>query len=1291
MTTVVPGRWRVLWRHAWHSVAVLLALLAVGNGIGSLLLPMVEQHPADVAAWLSERAGRPVAFDRLQTEWTRRGPLLRLSNLRVGDPARPLQIGDAELQIAQYSGLLPGRSFTELRLRGLDLTLQRHANGQWQVRGLPGQQQDSGDPLDALSHLGELQLTQAKLRVLAPDLHVDLHLPRIDLRLQVNGRQVRAGARAWLHPAATPFDIAGELDRRSGDGRVYVGSRQVNLADVGSKVPLGGMRFLSGRGRLQGWASLRAYRVTAVRADAGLLNVRLQGAPLEVGQAAPKRDVGELVLAANWAGRLQDWRLQVHRLRMGDGAERQALDGLSLAGGTTYALQAKQVQLAPLLQLVALSNAVPVGLRHWLQTTQPAVQLENLQLRGTQQGALRLSAGMRDFRFNPVGNAPGMRGVSGWLQADQEGLRLRFDRGVQVAFDWPAGFGVVHRFHLDGEAVMWRDGKGWTIQTPGLAIHGGALQVQARGGIGLQNDGSHPHLDIAADIGDVPIAMAHGFWIHHLMPKSTVQWLDGALQGGRLRNVHAIVAGDLDDWPFRNEPGLAGAGTFRADTHIENGTVKFQPDWPAAQHLNADVSFVADGFTVNGQAQLAQVPVSSLQAGIARFGQAELQVDASTTGDARHYLGMLRASPLHKDYGEVMDHLQAAGPTQAQFHMLLPLHHAAPAPVIDGTVSLAGVRLGETRYQLDFEQVRGQARFDRGGFDATALQVRYDGAPGVLALRAGPHARDPAQAFEAELQLQASIDHLLSKAGNLDWLKPYLEGRSYWAVTMQVPRQSTQGSTPPARLHMQSDLVGTVFQLPAPLRKPAAEALPASVDIQLPVERGQIQASLGKLLALRSQTLNGKTGLRVQLGGGEVPAAPAQGLLISGRVEALDALDWIGLASGGQAHGGLPLQRIDVQAAKLNLLGAEFAETRLQVLPAAQGIAVQVQGNKIAGALRVPEQAGASVTGRFERLYWALPPANPANPAPVATRTVALQTERPGAVAMEPPAKPAPTSKYNPAAIPPLVLDVADLRVGSTTLGAARFRSSPNGSGLRLDEFRTSGGKQRLTASGSWQGRDAAARTQLRLSVDSDDVGGLVSGLGLGEQLAGGKGRLTADASWTGGPEAFDVTILDASLHATVRDGRLPEIEPGAGRMLGLLGVGQLRRRLTLDFSDIFRKGFVFDQLQGDVRLTQGNARTDNLSIKGPAADLNLQGSVNLRSRRFDQTVEVLPRSGGLLTAVGALAGGPVGAAVGAVANAVLDKPMQGIGAKTYRITGPWDTPKVEVLPRNKSTDKPEH
>ena len=58
----------------------------------------------------------------------------------------------------------------------------------------------------------------------------------------------------------------------------------------------------------------------------------------------------------------------------------------------------------------------------------------------------------------------------------------------------------------------------------------------------------------------------------------------------------------------------------------------------------------------------------------------------------------------------------------------------------------------------------------------------------------------------------------------------------------------------------------------------------------------------------------------------------------------------------------------------------------------------------------------------------------------------------------------------------------------------------------------------------------------------------------------------------------------------------------------------------------------------------------------------------------------MLPSTGSLLTVAGAIAGGPVGAAIGAAADAVLQKPMGQIGARTYHVTGPWSDPRVEVI-----------
>jgi uncharacterized protein YhdP len=246
-------------------------------------------------------------------------------------------------------------------------------------------------------------------------------------------------------------------------------------------------------------------------------------------------------------------------------------------------------------------------------------------------------------------------------------------------------------------------------------------------------------------------------------------------------------------------------------------------------------------------------------------------------------------------------------------------------------------------------------------------------------------------------------------------------------------------------------------------------------------------------------------------------------------------------------------------------------------------------------------------------------------------------------------------------------------------------RTRPVAAGFRIEQLQMRAAKQRIDVSGDWLGRGADARTRMRVAIDSDDFGDLMSGFGFSGQLAGGDGTATFDAHWAGSPAAFTVHTVEGTLALDAKDGRLVEIEPGAGRVLGLLSVAQLPKRLTLDFRDFFSKGFAFNRIDGHVRVAGGSARSDDLRIDGPAAQISIRGVADLRAQTFDQTIEVLPKAGNLLTAVGAIAGGPIGAAIGAAANAVLKKPLGQLGAKTYRVTGPWKEPKVEVIGREQS------
>lgn len=1261
MPTPLRRRLRLARRGAIYGIAVVLVCMAVVLGIASQVLPLAERHPDRIAAWLSERAGRPVAFDAVKTQWTRRGPLLQLDGLRLGEGDAGVRIGQAEVLVSMYGGLLPGRSFTELRLRGLALTLQRGDDGKWSVRGLPGQQQAGDDPLQSLEGLGELQVIDGRLAIVAPSLGWDIQVPDIDLRLRVQGDRVRAGTRAWIRKDAAPINVAVDFDRKAGDGRAYL---DVVADDIGAWAPLlryAGVVAERGNGRVRAWTELRRHRVVLVTADAQLRQVGLRGAPLPASAAPTRVAFDQLEGRMRWRLVQGGWRLDAPHLRAGSAPAVQTLDGLVLAGGAQYALLADEVDAAPLFAVLGLSDKVDPGLRRWLVQAKPGARLARLALSGRRDGAMHGEGTLRDISFAAVGDAPGLSGLAGDFDGDAAGFRLKLDPASRMRFDWPSGFAVVHDVRLQGEVLGWREGQGWRVGTPTLQVQGKDYAADVRGGMWFQGDGTRPWIDLAADLADAPVPVAKGFWIHHKMSQAAVDWLNGALVGGTVRDGRAIVTGDLDDWPFTHQNGR-----FEAVAHIEGGQFKFQPDWPPLEQVHGDIAFIGNGFQLKGRGALADVVIPAFEAGIADFGAGELKIAARTDTDAGKLLAMLRQSPLHKTYGDTLDHLQAKGPVAATFELLQPLHADEQArKKLAGTVELKGAQLGEKRWDLVFDNVRGKAKYDDGGFASGPLQVMHDGQAGVLGLRAGSGTRDRNQAFEADLTAVVDADRLLDRAPEVAWLKPYMDGRSSWTVGVNIPRTPTGKPEAPTQLNLTSDLVGTAMSLPAPLRKAATAPLQTTVRAPLPMGSGQIDVAFGELLALRARASNGQTGVRVVLGSDEVKdAAPASGLIATGRAGTLDAMEWVALAKGGGEGDSLPLRHIDITAERLLMIGSVFPDTRLQLAPAQQALAVSLDGDALSGALLVPDAKGAAIAGKLARVHWRKAPA---------ADTGATATAR------------GVTDDIDPAGIPPLSLDIEDLRFGDASLGAAKLRTRQQADGMHIDQLQLRSPGQHIDVSGQWTGMGEAARTRFTAEVKSENFGVLLDDLGLGDRVGGGHGQITAQAGWPGSPAAFRLASLEGNVKLAARDGHLLEVEPGAGRVLGLLSVAEVRRRLMLDFSDFFSKGFAFNRIDGDIRIAGGLARSDNLVIDGPAAEIQIRGDTDLRSERFDQTVDVKPKSANVLTAVGAVAGGPIGAAVGAVANAVLKKPLAEMGAKTYRVTGPWKSPKVEVVGREQS------
>lgn len=198
-----------------------------------------------------------------------------------------------------------------------------------------------------------------------------------------------------------------------------------------------------------------------------------------------------------------------------------------------------------------------------------------------------------------------------------------------------------------------------------------------------------------------------------------------------------------------------------------------------------------------------------------------------------------------------------------------------------------------------------------------------------------------------------------------------------------------------------------------------------------------------------------------------------------------------------------------------------------------------------------------------------------------------------------------------------------------------------------------------------------------------DDAGRTLDRLGFPGSFTGGEGRIGGTLSWQGLPWDPHYPTLEGRVDLSLGRGRFLKTEPGVAKLLSVLNLQSLPRRLSLDFSDIFLKGYSFDGLRGDARIANGVAKTDNFSMVGPQAVVGLRGSVDLVGETQDVLAEVVPNlDAGMASIVyGALINPFVGLG-SLVAQYALSEPLRRILTYRYAISGPWEDPKVVDIGR---------
>ncbi|MBY0266468.1 MAG: TIGR02099 family protein, partial [Burkholderiales bacterium] len=244
------------------------------------------------------------------------------------------------------------------------------------------------------------------------------------------------------------------------------------------------------------------------------------------------------------------------------------------------------------------------------------------------------------------------------------------------------------------------------------------------------------------------------------------------------------------------------------------------------------------------------------------------------------------------------------------------------------------------------------------------------------------------------------------------------------------------------------------------------------------------------------------------------------------------------------------------------------------------------------------------------------------------------------------------------------------------------LQATPQGRDWRIERLRVSNPDGTLNIEGLWQSWLSRPGTQVNVRLDVLDIGKMLARLGYPEGVRRGTAKIEGSLAWAGSPQRIDYATLSGNFVLDAGKGQFVKLEPGIGKLLGILSLQSLPRRISLDFRDIFSEGLAFDEIVGAVKVVKGIASTDNLRITGPAARIVMSGTVDLAKETQALRVRVSPQLSDTVSVAGALIGGPVAGVAAFIAQRLLKEPLNQIAAYEYDVTGSWADPQVVKVER---------
>lgn len=1275
-------------RYSWYLLAAFLIFLAVMFSALRIALPYLPEYQHDIQQWVEQAVGIPLEIEKIDVRWRGLQPELVLDDILLLSPdKKEVLIGfkRAGISLAVVRSLFAGfPQVGHIYLEGGAISVVRENDGQVYMAGFKLNKSNNKNTNSQFlmqwllnNEAITLKNFYISLEDRKPEASAKYTFNDVTLSLQKKGSDHFLMGSVELPKAmGQSLQLVAKFDdfkpgSNSGSGEFYVKADDLNLAgwQKNNKKP---MHLRSGVLSAEIWGEFHNGRLNDIQ---GSLELDDFLAERSDNLLQPSLSIDHASMNVMLHKEDDLYRLDIHDLNVNASAKRDENNSnnknIQLSALLGYEKEEKLLdadiwfnhfdieQYLPLMRFALNSESKTAS---WLAQTSPKAMLGRTRLR--YKGPLfdikhlAIDSEFTDVAFTGWGKVPSLQGVDGRI--------VLFGTDGTIALNATDASADFRGYFRDVITVNSLQGEvAFRVYPWGVALASGEIMVKNTDMEGkgyfssfIQKDQS-PFLDIYADVKRGDVASTPKYLPVAIMDDKAVDWLDRALVTGKGQHGKVLIHGRANQLKFFQEDA---SGHLEARFHVQNAVLDYFKDWPKVENISADVVFDNRSLMVEVSAADADnVHVDHAHVEIKDLKMPVVSLAVETHEVTGHLLTFVKNSPLNKHFGTSIENLQATGNSDFKIDITLPIQNVESGTQFNGFLSLQDNALEKEEWHTRFEQINGDIHFTKQGANATNLQGLYQGRHPV---NVNVVSDKQSEHLQTNIKIQGDMTvESLSTGFDVPVLRQF-KGVSPWDIDIAIAAGKASQA---AKVTVQalSVLNGTDVSLPRPFQKEKKDELAVKIDFGFVGNRPElVNIEYGKTFAASLLPATEKDALFpvkkgvVTFSDGLVPMPeinlPASdSVRVAGYIPRVVLDEWQTALGEGDIRQGHDLQKIlgDVNLTTdvLIAVGQDFGQTALSLKDGKSSLQGRVKSALFDGVLTIPRTMNVASPYKLDLDWLKFNPIKEKSDDPI-----------------------------DPLKLPRVNVAVKKLKTESLTIDDFSIQVMPLKDGVKLKDLSLSIAKTRVNMDVLWAlGRHKAYETEIDMYLKSGDISETLKVLGFVDKLDGGKTTADLNVKWRGTPFEFSWDHFAGKAHLLVENGSIKDIEPGAGRLIGLFSIDALPRRLFLDFKDFFKEGFSYDKLEGNFVFVGSDSYTQDLIIDGRSAKIAIRGRAGLKVKDYDQLVTVTPSVSSTIPMLGGIASGASTGFALLLLQKLFKKPIDESVETQYAITGHWDEPKI--------------